>query len=157
MLAGGESMVVPFEDVVHLRMAPGAVLGMSQVLRTLLASLGVIVSYDLEHGTDLALTLEVFFANSGSVARTSKVLFIHRNTLRQRIQRIEELIGQAPESFEDWISAGLAARLIRQSRAELLTSSTARAGRRCPNGVVTIGKSCCGSTAVCLIAPKPRS
>ena len=42
----------------------------------------------------------------------------HRNTLRQRIQRIEELIGQSPEHFEDAVIAGLAARLINRARKQ---------------------------------------
>jgi cytochrome P450 len=41
-----------------------------------------------------------------------------RNTLRQRIQRIEELIGQSPEHFEDAVIAGLAARLVNRARKQ---------------------------------------
>jgi GAF domain-containing protein len=114
----GGGAIVRYEDVAHLRQLPGVALEMSARLKTLLDALGAVVRYDLENGTDLAQTLDALLANSGSVAKTSSGLFIHRNTLRQRIQRIEELIGQSPEHFEDWVVAGIAARLARRQEAD---------------------------------------
>lgn len=158
LLAGGpDSRIVRFEDVAHLRLLPDTALDMSDSLRRLLGMLGSVVSYDLENSTDLAQTLEAFFAHSGSVAKAADALFIHRNTLRQRIQRIEELIGQSPESLDDWILAGLAARLVRRSRAELLERDTPRAIVDCPHGVATSGRTCCGSTTACVLPPQTGS
>jgi GAF domain-containing protein len=113
LAASDSGAIVRYEDVAHLRLLPSAALDMSASLKGLLCSLGSVVRYDLDNGTDLAQTLDTLLANRGSVAKTSSQLFIHRNTLRQRIQRIEELIGQSPERFEDWVIAGLAARLVR--------------------------------------------
>jgi hypothetical protein len=118
LAAAGGSTVVRYEDVAHLRQLPGTALEMSAPLKTLLDALGAVARYDLDNGTDLAQTLDALLANSGSVARTSSELFIHRNTLRQRIQRIEELIGQSPEHFEDAVIAGLAARLVNRARKQ---------------------------------------
>ena len=118
LAASGGSAVVRYEDVAHLRQLPGTALEMSAPLKTLLDALGAVVRYDLDNGTDLAQTLDALLANSGSVTRTSSELFIHRNTLRQRIQRIEELIGQSPEHFEDAVIAGLAARLVNRTRKQ---------------------------------------
>jgi GAF domain-containing protein len=118
LAASGGSAVVRYEDVAHLRQLPGRALEMSAPLKTLLDALGAVVRYDLDNGTDLAQTLDALLANSGSVTRTSSELFIHRNTLRQRIQRIEELIGQSPEHFEDAVIAGLAARLVSRARKQ---------------------------------------
>ena len=118
LAASGGSAVVRYEDVAHLRQLPGTALEMSAPLKTLLDALGAVVRYDLDNGTDLAQTLDALLANSGSVTRTSSELFIHRNTLRQRIQRIEELIGQSPEHFEDAVIAGLAARLVNRARRQ---------------------------------------
>jgi putative methionine-R-sulfoxide reductase with GAF domain len=106
------SAIVRYEDVAHLRQLPGVALDMSAQLKALLDALAAIARYDLDNGTDLAQTLDALLANGGSVAKTSSELFIHRNTLRQRIQRIEELIGRSPEHFEDLVIAGIAARLI---------------------------------------------
>ena len=91
---------------------------MSAELKGLLDALAAIGRYDLANGTDLAQTLDALLASGGSVARTSSELFIHRNTLRQRIQRIEELIGRSPEHFEDLVIAGIAARLIRDGGSD---------------------------------------
>jgi len=38
----------------------------------------------------------VYFSADGNVARTATVLGVHRNTVRQRLDRIGELMG------EDW-------------------------------------------------------
>jgi GAF domain-containing protein len=115
LAASDGGAIVRYEDVAHLRLLPGAALENSADLKALLGTLGAVVRYDLDNGTDLAQTLDTLLANRGSAAKTSSQLFIHRNTLRQRIQRIEDLIGQSPEHFEDWVIAGLAARLIRCS------------------------------------------
>jgi hypothetical protein len=149
-LAGNSSdLVVAHEDIAHMRLLPGSALTMSTDLRQVLGALGTVVRYDLDNGTDLAGTLEAFLANGGSVVKAASKLFIHRNTLRQRLQRIEELIGQSPEGFEDWITAGLAVRLLRQSEAELARPGPAKSEVRCPNGVLIIGRSCCGMPRGC--------
>jgi hypothetical protein len=112
-----------------------------------MASLGAVVQYDLENSTDLAVTLDSFLTNAGTVAKSADELFIHRNTLRQRIQRIEELIGKSPEHFDDWVSAGVAARLIRESEADIRKAPGQRP--RCPHGITTVGRSCCGLPNAC--------
>ncbi|WP_245568239.1 helix-turn-helix domain-containing protein [Nocardia jiangxiensis] len=139
--------VVRFEEVAHLRMLPGTALAMSSSLRSYLGLLEPVVDYDLANRTDLAQTLEVFFAQGGSVARASETLFIHRNTLRQRIQRIEELIGHSPETFEDWILAGLATRLARQARGELEDSAAGRSPERSSCGGAIPDESCHDATS----------
>lgn len=138
-----------FEDIAHLRLLPRTAIGMAGDLRELMNSFGAVLKYDIDNSTDLAQTLDSFLTNSGSAAKSSAELFIHRNTLRQRIQRIEELIGRSPEEFEDWVTAGVAIRLIRESETEL-----ARPGQRvrCPLGVLTLGKSCCGIPSACPVA-----
>jgi len=148
--------VVRYEDVAHLRLLPRTALAMSADLKMLIDSLGAVVKYDLDNGTDLAQTLDSFLTSSGSVAKSSTELFIHRNTLRQRIQRIEELISESPEAFEDWVTAGVAVRLIRESESELSDDSGAVGGLRCPRDVMTIGRNCCGLPNRCvLLSGKP--
>ncbi|MDY4761523.1 helix-turn-helix domain-containing protein [Streptococcus thoraltensis] len=48
--------------------------------------------YDREHHTDLINTLTQFFANNLNHQTTAQKLFIHKNTLRFRLQKIEELL-----------------------------------------------------------------
>jgi len=56
-------------------------------------TLGALVRYDATHGTDLVHTLQVFFEQNGNASQTSRALFVHRNTLNYRLQRIIEISG----------------------------------------------------------------
>jgi GAF domain-containing protein len=68
--------------------------------------------YDAQRRTDLVATLEQYLTRRGSVVATAGALTIHANTLRQRLQRIEELTGLVLED-EDLLSLELALKLHR--------------------------------------------
>jgi GAF domain-containing protein len=53
----------------------------------------VLAGYDLERGTHLLATLDEYLSNGRVLAATARKLFVHVNTLRQRLDRIEELTG----------------------------------------------------------------
>jgi purine catabolism regulator len=55
--------------------------------------LGPLLENDLREGTDLYHTLTVFVECGGNRVETARRIFVHYNTLRQRLQRIEELVG----------------------------------------------------------------
>lgn len=55
--------------------------------------LGALHEHDVNNGTDLINTLRVYLSNGGSIKTTSASLYIHRNTLRYRLRRIEEITG----------------------------------------------------------------
>jgi len=55
--------------------------------------LASLVAYDNENNTELVGTLEAFFAQNTNVSRTAKALYVHRNTLTYRLQRIVEISG----------------------------------------------------------------
>jgi Purine catabolism regulatory protein-like family/PucR C-terminal helix-turn-helix domain len=71
------------------------------------ALLDPLVAYDRDHGTELVATLDAFLACSGSWSKAAEAMFIHVNSLRYRIRRIEELTGRDPRSL-----AGQAALLL---------------------------------------------
>jgi purine catabolism regulator len=48
---------------------------------------------DYEGGHDFLETLEAFFQNTGNLSQTAEALFIHRNTLLYRMERIKEILG----------------------------------------------------------------
>jgi len=50
--------------------------------------------YDKKYGTNLKETLFVYLTNDCNAVKTAKQLYIHRNTLYYKINKIEELIGQ---------------------------------------------------------------
>ncbi len=49
--------------------------------------------YDREHKTELVHTLDVFFAENANASSTARSLYVHRNTLNYRLQRIVEITG----------------------------------------------------------------
>lgn len=53
--------------------------------------IGPLVKYDLEHRSNLVHTIEEYFNHHGNVSQTAEALFIHRNTLLYRLERIQEL------------------------------------------------------------------
>lgn len=52
---------------------------------------GKIVDYDRTKGTELFKTLENYLDNNGDINETSARLHIHRNTLRYRLEKLDEL------------------------------------------------------------------
>ena len=58
------------------------------------ALLTPLLAYDRDHGTELVSTLQVFLACSGSWSKAAEAMFIHVNSLRYRIRRIQELTGR---------------------------------------------------------------
>lgn len=61
-------------------------------------------NYDNENKTDMLYTLETYFNCQGNIEQASKQLFIHRNTLVYRLNKIMDLLNvdlkNAKESFE---------------------------------------------------------
>src|SRR5699024_4537691 len=55
--------------------------------------LGPLIAYDQEKNTDLLQTLEVFLANFGAKKETAEQLFIVRQTLYHRLEKITEILG----------------------------------------------------------------
>ncbi|MHB1134266.1 MAG: PucR family transcriptional regulator [Chloroflexota bacterium] len=57
------------------------------------ASLGDLLRHDAAHGTQLVETLEAFLACDRNSAQAARQLFVHYNTLKHRLDRIEGIIG----------------------------------------------------------------
>ncbi|WP_249435782.1 PucR family transcriptional regulator [Paenibacillus sp. Marseille-Q4541] len=60
--------------------------------------LGVLVRYDEKHDLHLLDTLKAYMDYFGSKLETAKALYIHRQTLYNRLDKLEELLG------EDWLA-----------------------------------------------------
>jgi GAF domain-containing protein len=71
-----------------------------------------LIAYDSRRHTALLDTLERFLAERRSVIQSARALFIHPNTLRQRLGRIEELTGLELDT-DDLLSLELAIKLAR--------------------------------------------
>ncbi len=55
--------------------------------------IGPVIAWDADHGSKLVHTLEVFLRNGCSPTRTAAALHLGRQSLYQRIERIEALLG----------------------------------------------------------------
>ena len=71
-----------------------------------------IAAYDHERRSQLLLTLDEYLSQGRSVATTARALFIHVNTLRQRLERIESLTD-LDLADEDLLALQLAVKLGR--------------------------------------------
>lgn len=54
--------------------------------------LGALIEQDKKNGTDFLNTLEVFLREDRNLGKTAEVLFVHRNTMKYRLARIEEIL-----------------------------------------------------------------
>ncbi|MEU7923647.1 helix-turn-helix domain-containing protein [Micromonospora sp. NPDC049107] len=72
-----------------------------------------LAEYDRAHDARLVHTLDMFLRCDGSWTRTAKELHVHVNTLRYRIQRIEQLTGRKLHRFDDRVDLYLALQLQR--------------------------------------------
>jgi GAF domain-containing protein len=71
-----------------------------------------LAEYDRRHGARLVETLERYLADRGSVTASARALYVHPNTVRQRLDRIQRVAGlDLPD--EDLLSLELALKLAR--------------------------------------------
>lgn len=52
-----------------------------------------LVAYDREYGTELLTTLASFLRSGGQTKKVGEELFIHRNSVLYRLERVEEVLG----------------------------------------------------------------
>jgi hypothetical protein len=76
--------------------------------------LSPLFDYDADHGTELVRTLRVFLDCSGSWTKAAETMFVHVNSLRYRMRRVEELTGRDLGSLADQAALLLALRLAAQ-------------------------------------------
>ncbi len=83
----------------------------------LTAQLGPLLGYDERRGTQLVLTAWTFHENGGAAQETADSLHIHPNTLRQRLDRIDALIGPSWRRGSRSLDVQVALRLWRMKTA----------------------------------------
>jgi GAF domain-containing protein len=75
-----------------------------------------IADYDSQRGAQLLGTLEEFLRRHGSISATSEALYVHPNTLRQRLRRIGELSGLNLRR-DDWLAIEIAVKMVKLQAA----------------------------------------
>jgi len=73
--------------------------------------LGPLLAYDERHHAELLPTLRQFLACSGSWNACAASMYVHVNTVRYRIRRIEELTGRDLSRLDDQVDFFLALRI----------------------------------------------
>jgi DNA-binding PucR family transcriptional regulator len=79
-------------------------------------TLAPLVDYDGDHGTELIRTLDAFLRHQARLAETARELHIHVNTLRQRLERIEQVLGESPADSATALNLHLALRIREVAR-----------------------------------------
>ncbi|GAC1535244.1 MAG: PucR family transcriptional regulator ligand-binding domain-containing protein [Herpetosiphon sp.] len=106
------SQVINYEDAKLLIML-GDFAKRPEVRTWLGEQLSVLIDYDRRNKTDLVHTLEVALDQGGVLTITAEQLSIHPNTLKYRLQRIEEIIEHNPMSSPHRLAYHIAAKLAR--------------------------------------------
>ncbi len=75
-------------------------------------AVGRLAEYDAQRGSQLVTTLEEFLRRHGNISATSEALFVHPNTLRQRLRRIAELSGLDLRR-DDWLMIEIAVKMVK--------------------------------------------
>jgi GAF domain-containing protein len=75
-----------------------------------------IAEYDRHRQTSLLRTLEEFLRRRGNISATAEALYVHPNTLRQRLRRIQELSGLDLRK-DDWLLIEIAVKMVRLEEA----------------------------------------
>jgi PucR C-terminal helix-turn-helix domain/GGDEF-like domain len=114
----GEKGVVAYEDhPARALLASDA----DTAWRTARIVLEPVLALEPEAGALLLETLQAWFAAGGSAAGAATALFCHRNTVRNRLQRLEELTGRSledPRGLAELYLASEAVTLLGPSRPD---------------------------------------
>lgn len=73
--------------------------------------IGPLAEYDKRHRSNLVNTIAAYFEHHGNISQTAESLFIHRNTLLYRLERITDLTGHDLGQSDMRLSLHLALKL----------------------------------------------
>jgi PucR family transcriptional regulator, purine catabolism regulatory protein len=109
---GNNSGISHFEDysVYHLL---GSNIKSQELEDFFMKSLGKIYEHDKLHSTAYLSTLESYFQNNLNLSETAKALFIHRNTLIYRIEKIKEILNTDLKNAEELLQIQLSLKIYR--------------------------------------------
>ncbi|MEA4911972.1 MAG: PucR family transcriptional regulator ligand-binding domain-containing protein [Oscillospiraceae bacterium] len=77
------------------------------------SSIGVLIQYDKRNGGDMVETLEVFLQEKGNISNAAKRLYIHRNTMIYRLERIKEILHTDLQDAEKLLEIQLGLKIFR--------------------------------------------
>ncbi len=75
--------------------------------------IALIDNYDRRKNTDLLDTLETYLECAGNLTKTSERLFVHRNTLIQRLERLQSLCDIDLQERANWLTLQVAIKVYK--------------------------------------------
>ncbi|MGC9360736.1 MAG: PucR family transcriptional regulator, partial [Anaerolineae bacterium] len=85
--------------------------GQAEVTRFVEETIGPLIRYDRKHDAELVHTIEAYLREHGNNTRAAQALFVHRNTLANRLERIAEVLGADLDDPETRLALHLALKL----------------------------------------------
>lgn len=76
------------------------------------STVGPVMDYDREHGTQLLETLSTYMGCNGNISEVAALLHVHKHTVRYRLRRVTELTGLDVTRFEDAAQLYLAVKAV---------------------------------------------
>lgn len=76
-----------------------------------------LIEHDAQTGRDYRQTLSAYLDNNLNANQTAKQLFLHRNTLTQRLEKIEEILGMSLKDREVCLYLQLSLRILQITSA----------------------------------------
>jgi purine catabolism regulator len=104
------SRITPYEDLGLFRIVSIAE-SLTSMERFCYDAIGSLLLYDRENETNLASTLRTFLEQNQNATKTAKILYIHYNTLRYRLERIKVILGDVLENPQQRLEIELALQL----------------------------------------------
>ncbi|MGI6028703.1 MAG: PucR family transcriptional regulator [Candidatus Heteroscillospira sp.] len=77
------------------------------------SSVGQLASYDKENNTNLLETLEVYLLENRNISAAAQKLYIHRNTMNYRINKIKQVLGTDFDDSEKLLKLQIGIRVMR--------------------------------------------
>jgi sugar diacid utilization regulator len=108
----GNNGIVVYDDAQHLVML-SEFATRTDVQEWLRDLLGNLIDYDQRNKTNLVYTLEVALDQGGALNVTADLLTIHPNTLKYRLQRVEEILELNPFASPHRLAYHIATKLAR--------------------------------------------
>lgn len=81
--------------------------------------LNALVEYDEKNGASLLDTLQVYFQQNADLNQTAEKLFMHSNTLRYRLKKIEEILDTDLQRLDNRLNLYLACKIAKIREASL--------------------------------------
>jgi len=98
----GSNGIIHYDDIGYVRL-------LSYIHNDLLDDfsnqyIGELEKHDSVYETDFIHTLSTFCNQNGDIVKTADILFVHQNTLRQRLRKIESILNVQLNNYTDLVN-----------------------------------------------------